>query len=81
MKTILWFSVILFSFGSARSQDKIPAISFTHLDGDFYVFQSWIMFGGSPVACNGLYVVTSKGVVLINTPTDEEQTSHLLDSI
>jgi rhamnogalacturonan endolyase len=71
----------LFFFGSVYSQDKKPAISITHLDGDFYVFQTWIMFGSSPVACNGLYVVTGKGVVLINTPPDEEQTSKLIDSI
>ena len=81
MKIILWLPIALLSFCGAYAQVKRPPVTITHLEGDFYVTRSWIMFNDGPFPFNGLYVVTSKGVVLINTPPDEEQTRELIDSI
>src|SRR5438128_1348766 len=81
MKTIFWFiSALLFITGT-YSQEKKPVISIVPLTGNFYICQSYLLFGGNAVACNCLYVVTDKGVVLISTPPDSAQTRQLIDSI
>src|SRR5882724_12498667 len=81
MKTILLAALCLLPCACLYAQESKPAIDITPLTGDFYVSRSWIPFGKAIFPCNSIYVVTSKGVVLINTPPDEEQTGQLLDSI
>jgi len=71
---------ILFNTG-AYSQEKKPVISITHLTGKFYICQSFLLFGKELFPCNCLYVVTDKGIVLISTPPDGDQTNQLIDSI
>jgi metallo-beta-lactamase class B len=81
MKTFLWLSLTLALTTAANGQQKKPVISITHLEGDFYIHQSWISIGDTFFPCNGLYLVTKHGVVLIDTPADEDQTAQLVDSI
>lgn len=81
MKLIFRLLPVLLLAGGAYAQEKRPPVSITHLEGDFYVSRSWVMLSSGPFPFNALYVVTGKGVVLINTPPDEEQTRELLDSI
>src|SRR5690349_18655994 len=81
MKTIFWFiSAFLFITG-AYSQEKKPVISIVPVTGNFYLCESYILFGKAFFPCNSLYVVTDKGVVLISTPPDDDQTRQLIDSI
>ncbi len=51
------------------------------LTGNFYIYTTYKAYQGSPFPSNSMYVVTDSGVVLIDTPWNEEQTLPLLDSI
>jgi glyoxylase-like metal-dependent hydrolase (beta-lactamase superfamily II) len=48
---------------------------------DFYIFTTWQSFKGTPFPANGMYVVSSDGVLMIDTPWDSTQFQPLLDSI
>lgn len=76
---ILMFLVVLFTAANAQEH---PSISTTHLSGNYYVYTSY----GKPddkdlFPANGLYVVTNQGIILIDTPWDEEQTKQLADTL
>jgi len=60
---------------------QVGKLEITHLTGDFYVYTTYRMLGGKPYPANSLYAVTSKGVVLIDTPWDSTEFQPLLDSI
>ena len=62
-------------------QHSEQRLRITHLTGDFYVYTTYGVYKGSPVPSNSMYLVTSKGVVLIDTPWDTTQFQPLLDSI
>ncbi|CAM3293882.1 BlaB/IND/MUS family subclass B1 metallo-beta-lactamase [Flavobacterium longum] len=51
------------------------------LTEDFYVFTTHKDYGGQPYPANGMYIVTPKGAILIDTPWDTTQCQPLLDSI
>lgn len=57
------------------------ALKITPLTGDFYVFETYNYYKNTRVPANGMYVVTSDGVVLFDTPWDTTQFQPLLDSI
>lgn len=71
--TLLFYSPVSFA--------QIPPLKITHLTGSFYVFTTYSVFKGQPVSANGLYFLTSKGVVMLDTPWDTTQFQPLLDSI
>jgi glyoxylase-like metal-dependent hydrolase (beta-lactamase superfamily II) len=52
-----------------------------HLTGDFYIYTTYGMYRGNAVPANGMYLVTSQGAVLFDTPWDTTQFQPLLDSI
>jgi metallo-beta-lactamase class B len=56
-------------------------LDITRLTGDFYIYTTYNDFGGKPFPSNGMYVVTSEGVALFDTPWDKTQFQPLLDSI
>ena len=56
-------------------------LTITHLTGDFYVYTTWKNISGAPYPSNSLYVVTTKGIVMIDTPWDSTQFKPLLDSM
>ncbi len=56
-------------------------LEITHLTGDFYMYTTYQNLNGSPFPSNSMYLVTSKGVVLFDTPWDSLQFKPLLDSI
>jgi glyoxylase-like metal-dependent hydrolase (beta-lactamase superfamily II) len=78
-----FFVLCLFASAAAFGQKKLLKISITHLTKNFYVCTSY----GYPdekspaYPANSLFVVTGKGIVLINTPWGEEQTQQLIDSV
>jgi glyoxylase-like metal-dependent hydrolase (beta-lactamase superfamily II) len=56
-------------------------LEINRLTGNFYIYTTYQVYGGAPFPSNSMYVVTDSGVVMIDTPWDEEQTAPLLDSI
>ncbi len=81
MKKLL-FLFILCSVGhTSFSQSKIPSLSIKHLTGNFYTYVSYGTYKGKSTPANAMYLVTSNGVVLFDTPWDGNYYQPLLDSI
>jgi len=72
---------LLFLFNHILGQPAESSLVISKLAGDFYVFTTYNLYQGSRIPSNGLYVVTSDGVVMIDTPWDTTQFEPLLDSI
>lgn len=81
MRRITILSTFIFSLSGAFGQSPNPGLVISHLMGDFYIFTTYGSFKGNPVPSNSMYLVTSKGVVLFDTPWDSTQFQPLLDSI
>ncbi len=64
---------------SLCAQEKKLVIS--HLTGNIYVYTTYKLYNGKPFPSNSMYMVTKRGVVMIDTPWDPEQVQPLLDSI
>lgn len=62
-------------------QAQTRKLEINHLTGGFYVYTTYQTYEGFTTPAHGLYVVTKKGVVLIDTPWDTTQLQPLLDSI
>jgi metallo-beta-lactamase class B len=71
----LLFSTTIFS------QTKTNTLKITPLVGDYYIYTTFHSYKGDTASANGMYVVTNKGVVIIDTPWDTTQFQPLLDSI
>ena len=65
----------------SNAQAKELKIVITRFTGDFYVYTTFNYYKGSRIPANGLYVVTNKGTILIDSPWDTTQFQPLLDSI
>src|SRR5579862_7019281 len=76
---ILFISQTLICHG--YSQMPTPSLLISHLTGDFYVYTTYGMYKNKPVPANSMYMITSDGVVLFDTPWDSTQFQPLLDSI
>jgi metallo-beta-lactamase class B len=81
MKIFAILSVFFLSISKAFSQAPHPGLIISHLTGDFYVYTTFGLYKGTPVPANSMYLVTSDGVVLFDTPWDSTQFKPLLDSI
>lgn len=66
---------------AAFAQAPTPALKITPLTDDFYVYTTYKDLDGELFPSNSLYVVSDKGVILIDTPWDESDFQPLLDSI
>ena len=73
--------IFLLSLSGVHGQSKEARLKITHLTEDFYVFTTFGSFKGLRITANGMYVVTTAGVVLFDTPWDTTQFQPLLDSI
>jgi len=62
-------------------QSKTGRLEISHLTGDFYIYTTYGTYRGVPVPANSMYMITSKGVVLFDTPWDSTTFQPLLDSI
>lgn len=56
-------------------------LKIAHLTGDFYIYTTYNTYEENRVPANGMYLVTSNGVVMFDTPWDTTQFQPLLDSI
>jgi metallo-beta-lactamase class B len=72
---------LLLTIGITSRSFAQPALTISHLTGDFYVFTTYKTLAGGPYPSNGLYLVTNKGVVMIDCPWDSTQFQPLVDSI
>ena len=81
MRSILIILFFFFHFASGFAQPTNSPLKITHLTGDFYVFITYNLYKGNRIPANGLYLVTTDGVVMIDSPWDTTQFQPLLDSI
>jgi len=58
-----------------------PPLTITHLTGGCYICTTYQTISGAPFPSNGMYLVTNKGVVLLDGAWDSTQYQPLLDSI
>ncbi|MEP7320925.1 MAG: subclass B1 metallo-beta-lactamase [Saprospiraceae bacterium] len=81
MKKILVLLIV--SNISSYVYSQVPSkLKITSLRDGFYIYTTYGDPGdGSSYPSNGMYVITTKGVVLIDTPWDTTQFQPLLDSI
>lgn len=73
--------LLIGSLSSLFAQTDTAKLKITPLTGDFFVYTTYNTYENSRVPANGMYLVTSKGVVLFDTPWDTTQFQPLLDSI
>ena len=81
MRTITATIIFLFFVTGLSAQAKDSSLKIAHLSGDFYVFTTYNLYKGSRIPANGLYFVTTQGVVMFDSPWDTTQFQPLLDSI
>ena len=81
MRELSILLISLFLLSDASSQLPNRGLTISHLTGDFYIYTTYGSYKGEPVPSNSMYLVTSKGVVLFDTPWDSTQFQPLLDSI
>lgn len=76
---VLFFMLLLSEtfFGQAA----VPKLKITPLADDFYIYTTYKDFDGTVFPSNSMYVVSDKGVILIDTPWNESEFQPLLDSI
>ena len=63
------------------AQAKTSQLDIVHLTGDAYVYSTYHDYKGSRISSNSMYLLTSEGAVLFDTPWDSTQFQPLLDSI
>lgn len=82
MNKILLLIVALVSISAnVTAQTTGNGLQITRLTGDFHIYTTYNLYKGEKVPANGMYLVTSAGVVLFDTPWDTTQFQPLLDSI
>ncbi|WP_113636156.1 BlaB/IND/MUS family subclass B1 metallo-beta-lactamase [Nubsella zeaxanthinifaciens] len=80
MQKIL-LAILLFSLSKSFGQTTQPKLKIAHLTDNFYIYTTYGNYENTKVPANGMYLVTSEGVILFDTPWDTTQFQPLLDSI
>ncbi|MFA6058823.1 MAG: BlaB/IND/MUS family subclass B1 metallo-beta-lactamase [Taibaiella sp.] len=85
MKTNLFLILLLACiapYSVFAQKERAHSLTISKLTGDYYVYTTYgTLDDGSTFPSNSLYVVTQKGVVMVDVPWDTTQTLPLLDSI
>lgn len=81
MKTISLTITLFFFLTTIFAQTEDAKLKISHITGDFYSYTTYNTYEQSKVAANGLYLVTTDGVVMFDSPWDTTQFQPLLDSI
>jgi metallo-beta-lactamase class B len=81
MRAVALIIAFILSFQGVWSQAEEKRLQITPLTGDFYIYTTFNSYEGSRVPAHGMYLLTSDGVVLFDTPWDTTQFQPLLDSI
>lgn len=74
----LLLSLDTLAFGQKKN---LPPLKFTHLTGNFYLYVSYGAYNNKAYPANAMYLVTSEGIVLFDTPWDPVYYQPLLDSL
>lgn len=80
MRTIATTIFILFFIQNIFAQAS-PDLKISHLTGDFYIYETYGSYRGQKIPANGMYLLTTHGAVLFDSPWDTTQFQPLLDSI
>ncbi|SFG94381.1 BlaB/IND/MUS family subclass B1 metallo-beta-lactamase [Pedobacter insulae] len=76
MRISLFIFLFLLSFSvGAQKLEILP------INKSLYVYTTYHSYEGEQVSANSMYLVTTKGVILFDTPWDQTQNQPLLDSI
>lgn len=78
---LLYFFIAHLFSPALSAQSDPPKLTITHLTGDFYVYTTYGLSGGTLFPSNSMYVVTTEGIVMCDTPWDSTQFQPFLDSI
>lgn len=81
MRYILYLCLYLPCLPILYAQTPVGKLEITPLQGDFYVFTTYQKLRNIAFPANGLYLVTQKGIVMIDTPWDSTQFQPLLEAI
>lgn len=81
MRSFIFTIAVLFFYHNVFGQVKDSKLKITPLTGDFFIYTTYNTYEESKVPANGMYVVTSDGIVMFDTPWDTTQFQPLLDSI
>ena len=77
---VILFITQLFSSYFFGHANKTP-LTISHLTGDLYIYTTYNLSDGEPYPSNSMYLVTTAGIVLFDTPWDSTQFQPLLDSL
>ncbi|MEO6669507.1 MAG: BlaB/IND/MUS family subclass B1 metallo-beta-lactamase [Ferruginibacter sp.] len=80
-RKILMTNLSLLFLLNSFSQNTDSNLKITQLTGDFYIFTTYNLYKGMRIPANGMYLVTSQGVAMFDSPWDSTQFQPLLDSI
>lgn len=80
-KKIIIAITFFLSLTQIFGQSEEVKLKITHLTGDFYIYTTYNTYEGYRIPANGMYVITTNGVALFDTPWDTTQFQPLLDSI
>lgn len=80
MNRFLATILCLFSFSLLHARQG-AGFTISHLSGPSYIYTTWQKLSGIPFPANGMYIVTAKGIVIIDSPWDTTQVAPIIDSI
>ena len=73
--------ILVISIFTSLFSQKESKLEINKLTDQFYIFTTYNTFKGVKYPANGMYILTKKGAILIDTPWDSSQYQPLLDSI
>ena len=81
MRSFVLAIAFLVSLTPVLGQVGETKLKINHLTGDFYIYTTYNTYKGAKIPANGMYLLTTDGVMLFDTPWDTTQFQPLLDSI
>lgn len=81
MRIVILTTAFIFSLLNVFGQTEESKKKISYLTGGFYIYTTYNTYKGSKTPAHGMYLITSDGVVLFDTPWDTTQFQPLLDSI
>ena len=81
LRAIILIIAFVFSLISVFGQEEKSKLNISHLTGDFYIYTTYNTYEDGKMPANGMYLVTTNGVVIFDTPWDTTQFQPFLDRI
>ena len=82
-RVLISFLLLIVCTSEVRAQKSAGKLHIRHLTDSFYIFTTYKTYDDAKVTfpANGLYLVTSEGIVMIDCPWDTTQFQPLLDTL